>query len=160
MTKRTLTVSFDVVVEDDPEIARIKPDEDGIRRIDGEAVFGVADLTGGDIAAYIADRLPDLLYGSDMRIVMLEAHPAAIHAEDGSNARIGLGKGEVEIRIQQRSLDRRFEVSRSGDNRTYTKSGNPWAGAYGSLAEARVEAERLQAELGGPTKAIIREFLH
>lgn len=76
MTKRTLTVSFDVVVEDDPEIARIKPDPDGIRRIDGEAVFGVADLTGGDIAGYIADRLPDLLYGSDMRIVMLEARPA------------------------------------------------------------------------------------
>lgn len=76
MTMRSLRVSFDVVVEDDPEIARIKPDEDGIRRLDGEPVFGVADLTGGDIAAYIADRLPDLLYGSDMRIVMLEARPA------------------------------------------------------------------------------------
>ena len=66
--------------------------------------------------------------------------------------------GEFAIRIERR-IDERIVVRRSDNGQTSAKSGNPWAGSYSSIDEARAEAERLQVEMGGPTKALIVEDL-
>lgn len=79
--KRTLRVSFDLIVEDDPVLEGLPRDERGVRFTpDGEVAFGADDLDGDDVASWVADSMPDLLTdlltNSDMCVRVIEARPA------------------------------------------------------------------------------------
>ena len=65
-----------VECEDTPELVAIEPDAEGLRHQDGERVWGVQDITAGDLADYLREDIAEALGSSDMRVKVLDVRAA------------------------------------------------------------------------------------
>lgn len=73
-SKRRFTLV--VECEDAPELAALEPDAEGVMYLDGERVWGVQDITAGDLADYLKQDIADALGSSDMRVNVLDVRAA------------------------------------------------------------------------------------
>lgn len=72
--KRKFTIVLEC--EDTPELATLERDAEGLRHHDGERVWGVQDITAGDLADYLKQDIADALGSSDMRVNVLSVRAA------------------------------------------------------------------------------------